>query len=190
MFANAYYWKNELLDLANDMRRYAPLEPSAEKDAPDVSYSEYRLERSLILSAFIIRSLFESEKLTNGLDSFSLKVQCFNATDKNTDRVIPLLRKYIDVEYYDFSSYENQAVNGRRFANQLIHSFVVVSYEIDDTGEARAFYVVSDRDSKKTLYRCAIDEWLKFVKRVAEDEITESSTSYDLEKKRWVSARR
>ena len=183
---NAYYWKDELRELVDEIDRYANLSEDENRDAPDVPYSAFRLERALFYSAFTIRLLYESEKLTSSMKGYTLAVEEIENTIENPERIPPLFRRYPDSKYYDFSNSKKRAISGRYLVNQLIHSFVIISFETDCSGAAIGFYVTSDHDANKKLYYCSLGEWLKYINAVVEDEITCTHSHYDESKGRWV----
>lgn len=190
MFADVSYWKDELRNLAKDIRLYSSLEEDGEEDAPDVPYSEYRLERAIVLSAFIARALFESGKLTDRMNDFCLRVQRLGPTSRNNNQTMPLLRKFVSGDYYDFSSAKEETIQGKRFTNQIIHCFVVIAFEVNELDVATAFYVVSDYDAQKALYRCSFEDWQDFITAIADDEIYEIRTSFDPKQEKWITSRK
>lgn len=183
---NSYYWKDELRGLIDEIDRYANLSIDENRDAPDVSYSAFRLERALLYSAFTIRLLYESEKLTSSMKGYTLAVEEIENTIENPERILPLFRRYPDSEYYDFSNSKKRTISGRYLANQLIHSFVILSFKTDSTGAAISFYVTSDHDANKRLHYCSLGEWLKFINAVIEDEVTSVNSYYDERKEKWI----
>lgn len=189
MLLNSYFWKDELCELIDEIKIYSSLSEDEDKDAPDVSYSEFRLERALIYSAFVIRLLYDAEKLTDLMKDYRLSVIKVRNTLANANEIYPIFRKWPDPEYYDFGNKKITSINARYLINQIIHSFVVISFKTDDQGTAISFYATSDYDANKVLYCIDIKDWIAYIKAVIGDDIKRIDSHYNEDAGKWITVR-
>ena len=116
------------------------------------------MERGIILSAFIVRLLYESNKLSEECESHCLELERYEASERNNRTVSLIDRRYDLDTLYDLANPKTVRMNLNKFANQVIHSAVVLSFVTDDARNVVGFFVVSDYDSMKGLYYCSINE--------------------------------
>lgn len=152
-------------------------------------YSDYLMERNVILSAFIVRLLFESNKLSEECESHYLEMERYEASKHNNETVSPLDRRFDIDKLYDLLKPSTVRMNLKKFTNQVIHSAVVLSFMTDDSLNIVGFFVVSDYDSMKGLYYCSIHEWLKLIRQVANDDVVSASWLWDAEQGKWTVSR-
>ena len=150
-----------------------------------VERKEYIVERDLLLSAFIVRTLFEAGKLSDEMAGYGLSIVSYPATPKNTNKLMPLLRRVPDDDLYDYDRPSQLSIPGRRFVNQLIHAAVIPCFDFGDNTRPAAFMVVSDRFAQECLYRCELDVWVKFVREVVHDEVNSIHETWDEAKGKW-----
>ena len=189
MLLNNYYWKDELLLLSEEIERFSEYVEDEELDAPDVPYSMFRLEKALLYSAFAVRLLFESKKLTDKMRGFNLTVERIPNIVENPKERAPLFRKFATDDNYDYSERKKRSISGFDLANQLIHSLVALSFDYVDN-KAVSFYVASDRVADDELYCCSLESWRRYLLVIAEDEIAYIDTRFDYDKGKWVVSRR
>lgn len=150
-----------------------------------VERKEYIAERDLLLSAFIVRTLFEAGKLSDEMADYDLSIVSYPATPRNTNKLMPLLRRVPDDDLYDYDRPTKLSIPGRRFVNQLIHAAVIPCFDFGDNTRPAAFMVVSDRFAQECLYRCELDVWVKFVGEVVHDEVNSIHETWDKSKGEW-----
>ena len=150
-----------------------------------VERKEYVAERDLLLSAFIVRTLFEAGKLSDEMADYELNIMSYPATPKNTNKLMPLFRRFPDDDLYDYDRPSQLSIPGRRFVNQLIHAAVIPCFDFGDNTRPAAFMVVSDRFAQECLYRCELDVWVKFVREVIHDEVNSIHETWDKDKGKW-----
>lgn len=134
-----------------------------------VERKEYIAERDLLLSAFIVRTLFEAGKLSDEMADYELSIVSYPATSKNTNKLMMLLRR----------------IPGKWFVNQLIHAAVIPCFDFGGNTRPAAFLVVSDRFAQECLYRCELDVWVKFVREVVHDEVNSIHETWNKSKGEW-----
>ena len=122
-----------------------------------VERKEYIVERDLLLSAFIVRTLFEAGKLSDEMADYELSIVSYPATPKNTNKLMPLLRRIPGDDLYDFDRPFQLNIPGGWFVNQLIHAAVIPCFDFGEDARSAAFMVVSDRFAQECLYRGQLD---------------------------------
>jgi hypothetical protein len=95
MVYESWEWKKELREKKRQLLRY-----NTKKNFDhDFEGTCFKTERALLYSAFIIRVLIESEKLSNDADTYCMNVS-YNMPKKNIDR----LHRWIDEDEYDWDT--------------------------------------------------------------------------------------
>lgn len=150
-----------------------------------VERKEYIAERDLLLSAFIVRTLFEAGKLSDEMADYELSIVSYPATSKNTNKLMPLLRRIPGDDLYDYDRPSQLNIPGKWFVNQLIHAAVIPCFDFGGNTRSAAFLVVSDRFAQECLYRCELDVWVKFVREVVHDEVNSIHETWDKAKGEW-----
>lgn len=192
MILDSYYWRKELSRMMDELVscfRFLAKHAYRLDRHPVfnriVDRKEYIAERDLLLSAFIVRTLFEAGKLSDEMAGYELSIVSYPATSKNTNRLMPLLRRVPDDDLYDYDRPSQLSIPGRRFVNQLIHAAVIPCFDFGDNTRPAAFMVVSDRFAQECLYRCELDVWVKFVREVVHDEVNSIHETWDKSKGEW-----
>ena len=165
------YWKEFLTSTAKEL---------AWKKSPK-RLTERRLEiieRDVILSFFIIRRLIESYKVSKR--TIDYKFEIFSCP-YNGRMLRPGNRHWFEKSY----NLEPEKIHNKKImyiANQFIHSslFAIV---YDETRNWDSFYVVSDYDKKKCIWRVPANQVHDCFKLVSEDYLGLFSYKYD--KAKW-----
>lgn len=165
MVYESCYWKFDLRSYATELRDISTC------TTLDDEYRDYRLEKTLLLSAFTVRLLLDSNKLSDSFDSRNLKVDYYFAKKGAQEGISPLNKRFIDERYFDLAKSTSSSISIRELTNQLIHSAVVLMFSYDDINRVIGFFVVSDRDYEKQLCYCSLKEWINVVEAVADDEV-------------------
>lgn len=150
-------WKRELTRLAESLRRR-----KSQRRWPGSSLA--RVEQEIFLSAYVIRKLLDSNKVSDEVASSSLR----GRAHKHCSGTVDIMNWHKIDELYDLSSGEEISLGLRDFCNQIIHSFVFV---LAITNGLEGFYVASDRDKSSRLLYFDIDEVINTLVEVSEDDI-------------------
>ena len=131
MIYDSYAWKREL-----HLKKQQLLKNSS-KEAFDKNYDQayHKVESAILYSAFIIRKLIESEKLSTIADMHSIIIKKYLPI-KRIDR----LHCWCDEDYYNWDKSTSKTILGKNICNQLIHStFAAGNWEIslDVIGQGR-----------------------------------------------------
>ncbi|MDQ3034349.1 MAG: hypothetical protein M3Y87_18215 [Myxococcota bacterium] len=123
------------------------------------------IEQDVFLAAYCVRKLAEAKKLSDEVESISLRASAFAPREQPVD----LMNWFKLDRAYDLTSSVPAEVSLRDWYNQVIHSFVFV-VDTERTGLA-GFYVSSDRLKHKRLLYFAADEVIGALARVADDDV-------------------
>lgn len=192
MILDSYHWRKELSCMMDELVScFRFLAKHADRFDRHpllnriVERKEYIAERDLLLSAFIVRTLYEAGKLSDEMADYELSIVSYPATSKNTNKLMPLLRRIPGDDLYDYDRPSQLNIPGRWFVNQLIHAAVIPCFDFGDNTRPAAFLVVSDRFAQECLYRCELDVWVKFVREVVHDEVNSIHETWDEAKGKW-----
>lgn len=143
----------------------------------DSSY--HKIESSIFISAFIIRKLIESDKLTTKSDSFNLKIKYYKPIN-NVNKI-----NRLDISYnYNLNKEYSKLVKGKEICNWIIHSYIFIPIFKENILES--FYLSSDFDRNKILYKIKLDKWLEYIDIIIEDRVFKKTMSYNIKKKDYI----
>ena len=147
------------------------------------------MERDVFLSAYTVRKLMEADKLSDELESSSLRALKYLPRDRTVDiinagtplnesgpmnlprdRTVDIMNWHKIDELYDISSHVVVSVGLRQFCNQVVHSFVF-SLSMTARGGLDGFFVASDHTKDRQLLYFSIDAVVNTLLRVADDDI-------------------
>jgi len=150
-------WKRDLARLAESLRHRKSQRRWSER-------SLARVEQEIFLSAYIVRKLLDSNKLSDEVASSSLRGRAY----KHCGGTVDIINWHKIDELYDLSSGEEINLGLRDFCNQIIHSFV---FMLLTTNGLEGFYVASDRDKSSRLLYFDIDVVINTLVEVSVDDI-------------------
>lgn len=176
MVYDSWKWKMELREKKRQLLRY-----NTKKNFDNnFEGTHFKIERALLYSAFIIRILIESEKLSNDADIYNLNIS-YNIPKKNIDR----LHRWLEEDEYDWDNTINKLVVGKNICNWLIHSYVF-KFLFEDNGVILGFFVSSDYDRNKVLYSVSLEEWIKYMDFIISDEVISVSSHFDEKRSDYI----
>lgn len=184
MIHESWPWKEELKRLIEDL---SSITSQTENDRDE--QNDFLIERALMYSAFVARLLIDSNKLTNRINDLCFPVSVIPCVVENLDEITPCQRRFPSHRFYDFENETSCSVPCRLLLNQIIHSCMVPSYEIDEAGRIVGFYVSSERKASEHLYRVELANWIQYLNTIATDEFISSKALFDPDKKKWIEAR-
>lgn len=157
MIFDSLPWKKELHKLSERLHKVSLHSKMSETKAVSC-------EKTIFISAYIIRKLSEASKLSYELKSISFPIKKYSNV-KHVD----LLNWHNISQTFDLSHSTQSTLNIKSLCNYLIHSFVfVLSYDENDF--LYGFYFTSDRGKNKELYFMQIKDFIKMVQIVVNDE--------------------
>ncbi|HAN20669.1 MAG: hypothetical protein A2Y15_04485 [Clostridiales bacterium GWF2_36_10] len=168
MVLESWEWKNELREKKRQLLRYS------KKESLNGNFinTYFKLERALFYSAFIVRLLVESKKLSDNADNYNINVSS-NLPIKNIDR----LHRWMDEDAYNWENTKNEAILGKQMCNYLIHSYVF-NFSYGDNDSVVGFNVASDYIRNDILYSVSIYEWIKYLDFIISDNIVSMTMEY------------
>lgn len=176
MIYDSYAWKRELRSKKRQITKNNTI-LDFEKNF-DLAY--HKVESAILYSAFIIRKLIESEKLSNEADEYWLTTKKYLPT-KHIDR----LHHWCDEDEYNWEKFATQNTEGKKICNQLIHSYVL-RLVFEEEGAVIGFFVSSDYDRNKGLLEVSLEDWIKYMDMIIGDSVVEIDTHFDEKKADYI----
>lgn len=172
MIYESYYFKEELLRLRRYIKRFRY---DYEKD------NTYLIDKYIFYSAFIIRKLIESDKLTNECENLILNI-------KNHPNIKKLTKlNYVSaIEDYELDNFKESTIKIGDLCNQIIHSYVFFTFSDYEKNNCISFLVSSDYDRNKHIHYVDINVWLDTLKTIGNDYITEQGFKYNEKKEDYI----
>ena len=181
MVLDSIPWKEELQKLCDEL---TSIKLPFEYDEDD--QSDFLIERALLYSAFVARLLLDARKVTDSLNSCCMPVGIIPNSLENPEHIIPLFRRIPEHDYYDFENETIKSISCRKILNQIIHSFVIPTYEVDKTGSVIGFFVSSDMQANTQLFHVKLEHCIIFLQKIKHDDITSIKTYFDEKKDKWI----
>lgn len=101
-----------------------------------------------------------------------------------------MFRRLPEHDYYDFENEVVLPISCRRILNQIIHSFVIPTFEVGEDGAILGFFVASDQNANDKLYHVKLESWIKYLESITDDDITTIESHFDREKGKWIESKR
>lgn len=180
MIFESYPWKQDLRRRKNLILKYNSKEKLKDDEA---AYTI--IEKAIFYSAFIIRKLIDCVgKVSDDVDSATLKVYRIQPKKQ-----INMLNRWPEEDSHDWQNESQETIVGKKICNWLIHSYMFF-LGFDEDGTIESFYVTSDFDRNKLLYRVPLDEWIGYMDLVISDYIVGLDSHYDEVRKDYVYIRK
>ncbi len=129
-----------------------------------------KIERIVFVSAYSIRRLIESNKLTQRCLEHSVRCDKFPAiSGKDPDH---LNWHHID-RFFDLEKPEMTSVGIKMFCNQIIHSFIFAFSE-EKEGVLDSILVTSERNKNDALFSFHTDEIFELMDLISSDVVASS----------------
>lgn len=139
------------------------------------------IEKAIFYSAFIIRKLIDcTGKTSDEVDKY-----IFHLKGVRPRKRIDLLHCLPDNNTHDWGHEETYTKPGTDICNWLIHSYIFFLSH-DESGAIDSFYVSSDYDRNKVLYRIELNDWLAYMDFVGKDYVIASCMHADHKKKDYT----
>lgn len=155
MIWESYYWKSDLLKIVKRLKKR-----KNQKRWPDASFAN--TEKDIMISAFMVRKLFDSGKVNSQIDDLPVGVKIYKSNGKKIHR----LRNLSPEQYFDVENSEESKRKVRDICNQIIHSYVSVLI-MNELGALQAYWFVSDYDKFKQLVEIQIDNYINILNQTS-----------------------
>lgn len=156
-------WKQEIERRASSLRR-------RKKQKRWGAISVAKLEQDVFYAAFAVRKLIEAFRVSNEVESLLIVAEEHPPRNK----VVDVMNWHRIDELFDLSSKKRRTFCPKELCHQIIHSFVFVPCLDDDTASLSGFFIASDWQKKKSLFFVNIDEIIKMLEAIANDNIESS----------------
>ena len=173
---DSVFWKDELKTNYQGILKYNDIALLNENFEETYNH----MEKHIFLSAFIIRKLVESKKLTDAVDNYEKQIIGFAPLKE-----ITRLNRFEIFENYNLEDSKLYTVKFKNICNWLIHSYVC-QLNFDDSDRVIGFYISSDYDRNKIMYNVQLEDWLDYINRVIDDEIAHIEFRYCRKKGNFI----
>lgn len=176
MIYDSWQWKKELT------RQRKKIKHLAKKRWNDRTLKKcsHQIDLAFLTSAFIIRKLIESDKLSNEADSYKLNVICYTPR-----RHIDKLHKWVEDGDYEWGERKSEIVSAKTICNSLIHSYVYSPY-FSETHKLIGFLVVSDHGRNELLYEIELQDWMDYMIFIETDDVCEALMHFNEQKNDYI----
>lgn len=162
MIGDSVPWREELLKSAARIRRW-----NTQKRWTSRTY--FNAERDIMMGAYSIRRLIDSEKSSSRLSIRRVPTRRYPLIDR-----VPMLLDHFNPEqFYNLNEPMNSELAVGWLCNQVIHSFVFQIYLEDDSTTSVVF--TSDRDRGKHLHGISFTALADLFAYVGREDIVERS---------------
>lgn len=196
MIAESYYWREELLKIANNIKEKHQIIEWTDSDNAE-------FEKEIMIGFYIIRKLIEANKLTNRIIATNIKGHKFQSVGKQ----ITFMNNHRFPELYDLQNKLKNKFDLRFLINQFVHSYIFypvidftdpefrnsISESISDEEYDELYqkaekkivsiYFNSDDNKDKFLYEIDIKKITGLFEEVGKCDITSMSLVYNSKKK-------
>jgi hypothetical protein len=141
---------------------------------------DQQVEKAVFLSAFIVRKLMDSHRLSAEVEDGEVHVKMF--PPGTAERVPDSLNYDRLTDFYDMEKGRRASVPLRQLVNWIIHSYVFVHEVRSDLAGGSlvvGFYFNSDLSRDRQLVRIDWVEYRRVLRDVAKDEVVEIMTLRD-----------
>lgn len=168
MIADSVPWREELRKSAVRLKRW-----SAQKRWTSRTY--YLAERDIMMGAYSIRRLIESQKSSTRLPRQRVRTQRYPLRGRR----LMHLDHFEPEQFYDMTSPTQAELEIGKLCNQIIHSFVFQIY-LDEESRTTSVVFISDKDRDKHLHGVAFEDLAELFDLVGrEDIVSHSGTMID-----------
>jgi hypothetical protein len=154
-------WKQQLVRDAGQIRHLAKAKLSPEEE----NEREYvRIERLIFVTAYSMRKLWESKKLsTNWNDQ---KLQCSKYPLKGN---IPDTLNWHQIDrHYNLAARQRVSIRPEEFCDRIIHSFIFL-IQLTDEGVPESIYFASDQTRKQGVWLVRLNDVADLILKTGRD---------------------
>lgn len=134
-----------------------------------------------MLSAFMIRKLFDSDKVDKRINKKNVDVIIY----KSNSNKINKLKNIFPERYFDIETPTQSKINIKDICNQIIHSYIFILIK-NEKNELQSFCFASDYDKFKHLIEISIDNYISIVNEVGNYYSSSESYIYDNKKQDYI----
>ena len=179
MIYESYYWKNELLKLANKIEKRT----NSKRWWTESQHGTF--EKEIMIGFYIVRKLIDAKKFTNSIVSTKISGKKYPNNGKN----ITIRTNNRFYEFYDFEKGNPEKFDLIFLCNQIVHSYIFSPcFGCDEEVKGNsmtleAIYFNSDENRNKWLYEITINSIVKIFRELGNDYPNSIHQSYDPKRK-------
>ena len=154
MIWESSYWKKDLLKIAKKLEKR-----QNQKKWLDSSFAN--TEKDIMISAFMIRKLFESKKIDNIMEKENIKITSYPSNGCK----INLLRRHSPEDFFKINTPITNQKSIKEICNQIIHSYVFTLI-LNDSNQLVSFWFMSDYNKSEQMIEITIFDYIKILKKI------------------------
>jgi hypothetical protein len=170
MIWESKYWKDDLINYSNKLEKRIN-----QKKWFDSSYAN--AEKEIMISAFMIRKLDESNKLSDELMNQQLKIIEF----ENNGKKIDITKRLVPERYFEIDKPNKGIVAITDLCNSIIHSYIFSLIFIENT--FKYFWVASDYNKFNKMFQIEIVQFIRIMKEIGYYWPNKGFLEYDKKRK-------
>jgi hypothetical protein len=151
MIWESYYWKKDILNYSKRLKKR-----KEQRKWFDESFAN--TEKDIMLSAFMIRKLFDSDKIDKRIENKEIQVVIFKSNGKKINK----LKTIFQERYFELEKPNQSKLKLREICNQIIHSYIF-SLITNEEQKLKSFWVASDYNKFKHLIEISIDNYVNIL---------------------------
>ena len=164
MIWESYYWKIELQKIAKQLERR-----KRQTKWYDASFAN--VEKEIMLSAFMVRKLFDSDKIDKRIDDKEIDIVIYKSNGKKINR----LKTHHPEQYFVLKKPIKSKMKVRDICNQIIHSYIF-TLVYNEANKFESIFVASDYKKFRYLVELTITKYISIINKVS--NYKERSVSY------------
>jgi hypothetical protein len=157
MILESWPWKQRLLKDADLIERWARKRPTQRR--------AFIIEQKVFLSAYAMRKLFESQKLSSSFTDRSVRCKVYPMRAR---RVTIANNHKID-KLYDWIHPSDRTIAAKSLLDLIVHSFIFAELVKDEDLTMEGFLVTSDRSRQTGLWHVDLHDFTNLMRVVGND---------------------
>jgi hypothetical protein len=150
------------------------------KGRPFGERRDFLIEKKIFTSAYVMRKLMESLKLSSDLSRYDIPCKTYPCIKRPTVR-----DRWEWYEHYDMERASPGSISAPALYNLIIHSLIFTE-SVTGEGHSVGFLITSDSRRGDALGEVEFRQYIDLIRRVAEDNPSHVSMRYDWSKEDWV----
>lgn len=173
MIWQSEYWKNDVRKIADKLENRI-----YQKKWFDSSNAN--AEKEIMVSAFMVRKLFESQKIDKVIEKKAISIIKYPSNGKS----INLLRRLSPERFFDLEKQLLSTITVKDLYNNIIHSYIFLLYIVD--GEFKYFWVASDYNKFKYMFQVEVKKYINILREIGNYRSDAEIYSYDDKVKDYI----
>jgi len=154
MIWESYYWKKDLLSYAKKLEKR-----KEQNKWFDSSYAN--MEKEIMISSFMIRKLFDSDKIDKRLDEQKIEVISYKSNGKKINK----MKNIFPDRYFELEKPTKVKIKVRDICNQIIHSYIFNPL-MNENNNLQAIWFASDYTKFKQLIELKIENYIDILNQI------------------------